>query len=140
TILEKEIFAEFDEFMAMTADENSESESDIEEPPFEKITISTVSANITIFNLYNLFMFRIDIKDHSFSPNFKIELFLFNSNNCISSVKTRSSQDEGNFAASSILTITKSSRKVNLSTSTSIFSAIPTGYWNDLSVNITETT
>ncbi|GKD08732.1 hypothetical protein Tco_1188417, partial [Tanacetum coccineum] len=41
TILEKEIFTEFDEFMAMTADENSDSESDTEEPPFEKITINT---------------------------------------------------------------------------------------------------
>nr|GEW38773.1 reverse transcriptase domain-containing protein [Tanacetum cinerariifolium] len=36
----QEIFAEFDEFMAMTADENSEFESDTEEPPFEKITIN----------------------------------------------------------------------------------------------------
>ncbi|GJX18666.1 reverse transcriptase domain-containing protein [Tanacetum coccineum] len=35
------IFAEFDEFMAMTADENSDSESDIEEPPIEKININT---------------------------------------------------------------------------------------------------
>ncbi|GJS69977.1 hypothetical protein Tco_0702818 [Tanacetum coccineum] len=34
-------FAEFDEFMAMTADENSNSESDTEDPPFEKITINT---------------------------------------------------------------------------------------------------
>ncbi|GJY64461.1 hypothetical protein Tco_0465921, partial [Tanacetum coccineum] len=41
TLLEEEIFAEFDEFMAMTADENSNSESDIEDPPFEKITINT---------------------------------------------------------------------------------------------------
>ncbi|GJW26931.1 reverse transcriptase domain-containing protein [Tanacetum coccineum] len=41
TLLEEEIFAEFDEFMAMTADENSDSESDTEEPPFEKITINT---------------------------------------------------------------------------------------------------
>nr|GEU30503.1 hypothetical protein [Tanacetum cinerariifolium] len=40
----------------------------------------------------------VDIKDHSFSPNSKIELFLFNSNNCISSVKKRTSQDEENFA------------------------------------------
>nr|GEX17487.1 reverse transcriptase domain-containing protein [Tanacetum cinerariifolium] len=31
---------EFDEFMEMTADENSESESDTNEPPFEKITIN----------------------------------------------------------------------------------------------------
>ncbi|GJT81476.1 hypothetical protein Tco_1055818 [Tanacetum coccineum] len=41
TLLEEEIFAEFDEFMAMTTDENSESESDTEEPLFEKITINT---------------------------------------------------------------------------------------------------
>ncbi|GJS70622.1 reverse transcriptase domain-containing protein [Tanacetum coccineum] len=40
TLLEEEIFVEFDEFMAMTADENSNSESDIEDPPFEKITIN----------------------------------------------------------------------------------------------------
>ncbi|GJU63105.1 reverse transcriptase domain-containing protein [Tanacetum coccineum] len=41
TLLKEEIFFEFDEFIAMTADENSESESDTEEPPFEKITINT---------------------------------------------------------------------------------------------------
>ncbi|GJV89309.1 reverse transcriptase domain-containing protein [Tanacetum coccineum] len=41
TLLEEEIFAEFDEFMAMTADENSDSDSDNEDPPFEKITINT---------------------------------------------------------------------------------------------------
>ncbi|GKB21173.1 hypothetical protein Tco_0855096 [Tanacetum coccineum] len=41
TILEEKLFAKFDEFMAMTADENSESESDTEEPPFEKITFNT---------------------------------------------------------------------------------------------------
>ncbi|GKB95463.1 hypothetical protein Tco_0981600, partial [Tanacetum coccineum] len=41
TLLEEEIFSEFNEFMAMTADENSESKSDTEEPPFEKITINT---------------------------------------------------------------------------------------------------
>ncbi|GJZ80282.1 hypothetical protein Tco_0645276 [Tanacetum coccineum] len=41
TLLEEEIFAEFDEFMEMTPDENSDSESDIENPPFEKITINT---------------------------------------------------------------------------------------------------
>ncbi|GJX52567.1 hypothetical protein Tco_0280936 [Tanacetum coccineum] len=40
TILEEKLFAGFDEFMAMTADENSESESDTEEPPFEKITFN----------------------------------------------------------------------------------------------------
>ncbi|GJV21786.1 reverse transcriptase domain-containing protein [Tanacetum coccineum] len=41
TLLEEEIFSKFDEFMAMVADENSESEFDTEEPPFEKITINT---------------------------------------------------------------------------------------------------
>nr|GEX60526.1 integrase, catalytic region, zinc finger, CCHC-type, peptidase aspartic, catalytic [Tanacetum cinerariifolium] len=41
TLLEEEIFAEFYEFMAMTADENSDSESDTEEPQFKKITINT---------------------------------------------------------------------------------------------------
>ncbi|GJW18161.1 reverse transcriptase domain-containing protein [Tanacetum coccineum] len=41
TLLEEEIFSEFDEFMAMTAVENSESKFDTEEPPFEKITINT---------------------------------------------------------------------------------------------------
>ncbi|GJT33401.1 reverse transcriptase domain-containing protein [Tanacetum coccineum] len=41
TLLEEEIFSKFDEFMAMTVDENSKSESNIEEPPFEKITINT---------------------------------------------------------------------------------------------------
>ncbi|GJR02755.1 reverse transcriptase domain-containing protein [Tanacetum coccineum] len=41
TILEEKLFAEFNEFMAMTADENFESESDTEEPPFEKITFNT---------------------------------------------------------------------------------------------------
>ncbi|GJX95951.1 reverse transcriptase domain-containing protein [Tanacetum coccineum] len=41
TILKEKLFAGFDEFMAMTADENSESESDTEEPPFEKITFNT---------------------------------------------------------------------------------------------------
>ncbi|GJV60909.1 reverse transcriptase domain-containing protein [Tanacetum coccineum] len=41
TILEEKLFAEFDEFMAMTADENSESEFNTKEPPFEKITFNT---------------------------------------------------------------------------------------------------
>nr|GEY51217.1 reverse transcriptase domain-containing protein [Tanacetum cinerariifolium] len=41
TLLEEEIFVEFDEFMAMTANENSNSESNTEEQPFEKITINT---------------------------------------------------------------------------------------------------
>nr|GEW24520.1 reverse transcriptase domain-containing protein [Tanacetum cinerariifolium] len=41
TLLEEEIFAEFNEFMATTTDENFDFESDTEEPPFEKITINT---------------------------------------------------------------------------------------------------
>ncbi|GKE62379.1 reverse transcriptase domain-containing protein [Tanacetum coccineum] len=41
TLLEEEIFVEFNEFIALTADENSDSESDTEDPPFEKITINT---------------------------------------------------------------------------------------------------
>nr|GEX06026.1 putative ribonuclease H-like domain-containing protein [Tanacetum cinerariifolium] len=41
TILEEIRFAEFDEFMPMTTDENSKSESATKEPPFEKITFNT---------------------------------------------------------------------------------------------------
>ncbi|GJZ19711.1 reverse transcriptase domain-containing protein [Tanacetum coccineum] len=41
TLLEEEIFSEFDEFIAMAEDENSKSESDTAELPFEKITINT---------------------------------------------------------------------------------------------------
>ncbi|GJZ15086.1 reverse transcriptase domain-containing protein [Tanacetum coccineum] len=41
TILEEKLFAKFDEFIAMTVDENYESKSDTEEPPFEKITFNT---------------------------------------------------------------------------------------------------
>ncbi|GKE54087.1 hypothetical protein Tco_1489243 [Tanacetum coccineum] len=41
TLLEEEIFTEFDEFIAMTADENFDSESYTKDPPFEKITINT---------------------------------------------------------------------------------------------------
>ncbi|GKB00308.1 reverse transcriptase domain-containing protein [Tanacetum coccineum] len=48
TLLEEEIFAEFDELIAMTADENSDSESDTEDPPFEKITINTNYKNQNI--------------------------------------------------------------------------------------------
>nr|GEV35697.1 reverse transcriptase domain-containing protein [Tanacetum cinerariifolium] len=41
TILKEKIFAEFNESMAMIIDENFESDSDTEEPPFEKITFNT---------------------------------------------------------------------------------------------------
>nr|GEV95167.1 hypothetical protein [Tanacetum cinerariifolium] len=40
TILEEKLFVEFDEFIAMTADENSKSESNNDEPPFKKITFN----------------------------------------------------------------------------------------------------
>ncbi|GJU52328.1 reverse transcriptase domain-containing protein [Tanacetum coccineum] len=41
TILKEKLFPEFDEFMAMTADENFEFESDTKEPSFEEITFNT---------------------------------------------------------------------------------------------------
>ncbi|GJZ11453.1 hypothetical protein Tco_0546212 [Tanacetum coccineum] len=41
TILEEEIFSEFDKFIAMATNENYDSESDEEEPKFKKITINT---------------------------------------------------------------------------------------------------
>ncbi|GJU25866.1 hypothetical protein Tco_1164487 [Tanacetum coccineum] len=41
TVLEEEIFFEFDKFIAMVSNENYDFESDTEEPPFEKITINT---------------------------------------------------------------------------------------------------
>ncbi|GJT82430.1 reverse transcriptase domain-containing protein [Tanacetum coccineum] len=41
TLLEEEIFAEFNEFIAMTTDENYDFESDTEDSPLEKITINT---------------------------------------------------------------------------------------------------
>nr|GEZ53763.1 reverse transcriptase domain-containing protein [Tanacetum cinerariifolium]GEZ55181.1 reverse transcriptase domain-containing protein [Tanacetum cinerariifolium] len=42
TILEEKLFAEFNEFMAITVEENSESESDTEEPPFEKSPLTPI--------------------------------------------------------------------------------------------------
>nr|GFA73699.1 reverse transcriptase domain-containing protein [Tanacetum cinerariifolium] len=40
-IFEEKLFDELDEFIVMIAEENSESEYDNEEPPFEKITFNT---------------------------------------------------------------------------------------------------
>ncbi|GKB71431.1 hypothetical protein Tco_0932843 [Tanacetum coccineum] len=40
TLLEEEIFSEFDKFIEMTADEIYDSKTDTEEPSFEKITIN----------------------------------------------------------------------------------------------------
>nr|GEX89165.1 reverse transcriptase domain-containing protein [Tanacetum cinerariifolium] len=42
TILEEKLFAEFDEFIAMTAKENSESKSDTEEPPLKKSPLTLI--------------------------------------------------------------------------------------------------
>ncbi|GJT63043.1 hypothetical protein Tco_1006576 [Tanacetum coccineum] len=62
TILEEKFFAEFDEFIEMTAEENSESESDTEEPPFEKSLLTPITRSkhllknlLRILNL-NLFL------------------------------------------------------------------------------------
>ncbi|GJU17559.1 reverse transcriptase domain-containing protein [Tanacetum coccineum] len=41
TILEEKLFVEFDEFMAMNIEGNSDSEFETEEPPFENITFNT---------------------------------------------------------------------------------------------------
>ncbi|GKA43277.1 reverse transcriptase domain-containing protein, partial [Tanacetum coccineum] len=41
TVFVEEIFSEFDKFIAMASNENYDSESDEEEPKFEKITINT---------------------------------------------------------------------------------------------------
>ncbi|GJR26968.1 reverse transcriptase domain-containing protein [Tanacetum coccineum] len=41
TLLEEEIFSEFDKFIAMAENENYDSESDEEEPKFKKITVNT---------------------------------------------------------------------------------------------------
>ncbi|GJT89054.1 reverse transcriptase domain-containing protein [Tanacetum coccineum] len=42
TILEEKLFAEFDEFLAITVDENSESEYDTEEPPFKRSPLTPI--------------------------------------------------------------------------------------------------
>nr|GEX71793.1 reverse transcriptase domain-containing protein [Tanacetum cinerariifolium] len=77
TLLEEENFAEFDEFMEMTADENFDSESDTEEQPFEKITISTnykikTSLEEPLMNLeLNPFPDNLEyvfMEEHSFLP------------------------------------------------------------------------
>ncbi|GKA96962.1 hypothetical protein Tco_0824856 [Tanacetum coccineum] len=55
TLLEEEIFAEFDEFLAMTADENSDSESDIEDPPSKKsLSILIIKSKHLLKNLLRI--------------------------------------------------------------------------------------
>nr|GEW83177.1 reverse transcriptase domain-containing protein [Tanacetum cinerariifolium] len=55
TLLEEEIFAEFDEFMAMISNENSDFEFDIEEPPSRKSTsIQTIKSKHLSKNLLRI--------------------------------------------------------------------------------------
>ncbi|GJT86079.1 reverse transcriptase domain-containing protein [Tanacetum coccineum] len=42
TILKEKLFAEFDEFIAMTTEENSKSESDTKEPPLKKSPLTPI--------------------------------------------------------------------------------------------------
>nr|GEY48986.1 ribonuclease H-like domain-containing protein [Tanacetum cinerariifolium] len=63
-----------------------------------KISSSRMVPSMEWRNLLPSSRRAVDIKDHSFSPNSKIELFLFTSNYCISSVKKGSSRDERKFA------------------------------------------
>ncbi|GKB44847.1 hypothetical protein Tco_0889789 [Tanacetum coccineum] len=52
TLLEDQIFSEFDEFIAMTIKENSKSDSDKEEIPFKKSPlISTIKSRNPLMNL-----------------------------------------------------------------------------------------
>nr|GEU78574.1 reverse transcriptase domain-containing protein [Tanacetum cinerariifolium] len=51
TLFEEEIFSEFNEFITMTTDENSESESDTEEPPFEKPSTPIIKSKYLSKNL-----------------------------------------------------------------------------------------
>ncbi|GKB46097.1 hypothetical protein Tco_0896850 [Tanacetum coccineum] len=62
TVLEEEIFSEFDKFIAMTADEIYDSESDTKEPPFNKspstwiIKSKHLSKNLLRISNSNLFL------------------------------------------------------------------------------------
>nr|GEW22141.1 hypothetical protein [Tanacetum cinerariifolium] len=89
TILKEKFFTEFDEFIAMTAKEDSRSEFDIEEPPFEKITFNTdykiktcledpptdlelkaLHDNIDMYSWKNLLFFLMD------NPNITMEEYI----------------------------------------------------------------
>nr|GEV03470.1 reverse transcriptase domain-containing protein [Tanacetum cinerariifolium] len=55
TLLEDQIFAEFDEFMAMNIEENSESDSNKEEIPFKKLpSILTIRSRNLLMNLQQI--------------------------------------------------------------------------------------
>nr|GEX04041.1 reverse transcriptase domain-containing protein [Tanacetum cinerariifolium] len=62
TILEEKLFAEFDEFMAMIVDENSEFESETEEPSFKELPPPTNVKGIRSF-LGDAGIYRHFIKD-----------------------------------------------------------------------------
>ncbi|GJY77011.1 reverse transcriptase domain-containing protein [Tanacetum coccineum] len=77
TILEEKLFAEFDEFMAMTADGNSESESDIEEPSFKKSPLTPITRSKHLLKnlllILNLNLFLITLNMHSWkNPLFSL--------------------------------------------------------------------
>ncbi|GJV64609.1 hypothetical protein Tco_1475437 [Tanacetum coccineum] len=63
TLLEDQIFAKFDEFMAMNIEENFESDSDKEEIPFEKspliLTIKLRNPLMNLQRILNSNRFRI---------------------------------------------------------------------------------
>nr|GEX05652.1 reverse transcriptase domain-containing protein [Tanacetum cinerariifolium] len=69
TILKEKLFAEFDEFMAMAADENSESESDTEEPSFKKSPLKLIirSKHLlkNLLRIFNSNLFLITWNMHS---------------------------------------------------------------------------
>nr|GEY87788.1 hypothetical protein [Tanacetum cinerariifolium] len=99
--------------------------------------ISSMTLILKHVSSLSVFNGRVDIKDHSFSPSYKIELLLIDSNHCISNVKKGLPKTKGTLLSFFVSRITKSIGKVNLPTLTSIFSAIPTEYWNDWSANLT---
>ncbi|GJU83582.1 reverse transcriptase domain-containing protein [Tanacetum coccineum] len=76
TILKEKLFAEFDELMSMTIDENSKSESDTEEPPFEKSLVTPITKskhllkNLLRILRSNLFLitWNIFLEEPSFLP------------------------------------------------------------------------
>ncbi|GJZ45994.1 putative nucleotidyltransferase, ribonuclease H [Tanacetum coccineum] len=74
TLLEEEIFAEFDEFMAMTADENSDSNSDTEDPQFKKspsiLILKSKHLSKNLLRISNLNLFLIIWNMYSWKNHF----------------------------------------------------------------------